>query len=160
MRSLSSMCFFLRARTYFSIVLQQTFPHCHKLGQMSQKITVGAGQVAQLLSSHVPLWRPGVHRFRSRVWTWHCLASHALAGVPHIKQRKMDMDVSSGPVFLSKKRRIGSRCQLRVNLPQKKKDHSQKLLSLRLFKCIPHLEAVTIIQYVNYILTCAACVFL
>ena len=31
------------------------------------------------------------------------------------------MGVSSGPVFLSKKRRIGS-SQLRVNLPQKKKE--------------------------------------
>ena len=29
------------------------------------------------------------------------------------------MDVSSGPVFLSKKRRIGDRCELRANLPQK-----------------------------------------
>ena len=36
--------------------------------------------------------------------------SHAVVGVPHIKKRKMSMDVSSGPVFLSKKRRIGSRC--------------------------------------------------
>ena len=34
--------------------------------------------------------------------------SHAVVGVPHIKQRKMGMDVSSGPVFLSKKRRISS----------------------------------------------------
>ena len=34
--------------------------------------------------------------------------SHAVAGIPHIKERKMDTDVSSGPVFLSKKRRIGS----------------------------------------------------
>ena len=36
------------------------------------------------------------------------LASHAVARVPHIKYRKMDTDVSSGPVLLSKKRRIGS----------------------------------------------------
>ena len=34
--------------------------------------------------------------------------SHAVVGVPHTKQRKMGMDVSSGPIFLSKKRRIGS----------------------------------------------------
>ena len=34
--------------------------------------------------------------------------SHALVGVPRIKQRKIGMDVSSGPVFISKKRRIGS----------------------------------------------------
>ena len=31
------------------------------------------------------------------------------------------MDVSSWPVFLSKKRKIGSRCQLRAERPQKKK---------------------------------------
>ena len=35
--------------------------------------------------------------------------SHAVVGVPHRKQRKMGMDVSSGPVFLRKKRKIG-RC--------------------------------------------------
>ena len=34
--------------------------------------------------------------------------SHAVVGVPHIKERKMGTDVTSGPVFLSKKRRIGS----------------------------------------------------
>ena len=31
------------------------------------------------------------------------------------------MDVSSGAIFLSKKRRIGGRCQLRANLPKTKK---------------------------------------
>ena len=36
--------------------------------------------------------------------------SHAVAGVPYIKYRKLGTDVSSGTVFLSKKRRIGSRC--------------------------------------------------
>ena len=35
----------------------------------------------------------------------------------------MGMDVSSGPVFLSKKRRIGSTCYLRADLPRKKKEH-------------------------------------
>ena len=52
--------------------------------------------------------RPGVRQFGSQVRTWHCLASHAVVGVPHIKRRKMGMDVSSGLVFLSEKRRIGS----------------------------------------------------
>ena len=41
---------------------------------------------------------------------WHHLASHAVVGIPHIKWRKRGRDVSSGPVFLSKKRRIGGRC--------------------------------------------------
>ena len=72
--------------------------------------TLGASPVAQRLSAHVPLGWPGVHQFRSRVQTWHGLAIHAVVGVPHRKERKMDMDVSSGLVFLSKKRRIGGRC--------------------------------------------------
>ena len=63
---------------------------------------VWAGLVAQQLSVHILLQQPGVCQFGSRVLTWHCLASHAVVGVPHIEQRKMGMDVSSGPVFLSK----------------------------------------------------------
>ena len=72
------------------------------------KITLGAGQVAQRLSAHVLLRQPGVRQFGSQVQTWHHLASHAVVGVPHIKWRKMGTDVSSGPIFLSKKRRVGS----------------------------------------------------
>ena len=53
---------------------------------------------------------PAATSTRTAKRTWHCLARHAVAGVPCIKQRKMGMDVSSGPVFHSKKRRIGSRC--------------------------------------------------
>ena len=49
------------------------------------KEEIGAGLVAQQLSAHVVLQWPGVHRFRSRVLTWQCLASHAVVGVPHIK---------------------------------------------------------------------------
>ena len=56
------------------------------------------------LSMHGPLQQPGVCQLGSWVLTWHHLASHAMVGIPHIKQRKMGMDVSSGPVFLSKKR--------------------------------------------------------
>ena len=33
----------------------------------------------------------------------HCLSSHAVAGVPHVKERKTGMEVSSGRVFFSKK---------------------------------------------------------
>ena len=40
----------------------------------------------------------------------HDSSSHAVVDVPHIKERKMGTDVSSGLVFLSKKRRIGGRC--------------------------------------------------
>ena len=45
----------------------------------------------------------------------------------------MGMEVISGPIFLSKKR-IGSRCWLRANLPQKKsflhQDSKRRLLCL------------------------------
>ena len=34
--------------------------------------------------------------------------SYAVLGIPRMKQRKMGMDVSSGPGFLIKKKRIGS----------------------------------------------------
>ena len=30
-------------------------------------------------------WVPGVRWFRSWVQAWHCLARHAVVGVPHIK---------------------------------------------------------------------------
>ena len=78
-----------------------------------------AGPVAQWLSWYILLRWPRVCQFGSQVRIWHHWSNHAVVGIPRIKQRKMGMDVSSGPVFLSKKRWIGSRCQLRVNLPQK-----------------------------------------
>ena len=53
--------------------------------------------------------RKAVHR-HSKNFMAPLGKSHAVGGVPCIKQRKMGTDVSSGPVFLSKKRRIGSRC--------------------------------------------------
>ena len=37
---------------------------------------------------------PRVHWFGSLVRTWHCLAQHAVVGVPQRKQRKMGTDVS------------------------------------------------------------------
>ena len=79
-----------------------------------------AGPVAQQLTVCILLWRPGVRWFRSWVWTRLQLAGHTVVGIPHMGWRKMGMDVSSGPVCLNKKRRIGS-SQLRANLPQKKK---------------------------------------
>ena len=63
----------------------------------------GAGLVAQWLSSHIPLLsRPGFASLAAG--RGHGIAWQANA----IKWRKMGMDVSSGPVSLSKKRRIGS----------------------------------------------------
>ena len=51
----------------------------------NEKVRPRAGLVVQRLGVHTPLRWPGVHQFGSRVQTWHCLASHAVAGVPHIK---------------------------------------------------------------------------
>ena len=65
------------------------------------KENVGAAPVAQWLISHILLWWPRGSPVRSR--PIRCLASHAVAGIPHVKQKRMGMDVSSGPVFLSKK---------------------------------------------------------
>ena len=55
------------------------------IGYFLKVIKVGAGPVAQWLSSHILLRWPGVHQFGSRVQTWHCLACHAVVSVPHIK---------------------------------------------------------------------------
>ena len=57
---------------------------------MSYKLKIEgqrAGPVAQWLSSHVLLGQPRVCPFGSPAQTWHCLASHAVVGVPHIKSR-------------------------------------------------------------------------
>ena len=79
-----------------------------------------AGPVAQWLSAHVPIQRPGVRWFRSRVQTWHCLESHAVVGPTYkveeewagmlaqgqsssAKRGELAADVSSGLIFLKKK---------------------------------------------------------
>ena len=71
----------------------------------------GAGLVAQRLSSQVLLLGRPVFAGSDLVADMAPLdKSHAVVGVSCIKWKKMGMDVTSGPVFLSKKRRIGSRC--------------------------------------------------
>ena len=77
--------------------------------RLKKKDILGAGPMVQWVSSHVPASAAWGLPVRFRVRTWHHLTSHAVGGVPHIKQRKMGTEVSSGPVFLSKKRRIGGR---------------------------------------------------
>ena len=63
----------------------------------------GAGLVAQRLSSHVPLWFAfGLAGLNPGWGPTHHLSSRAVAGIPHIKWKKMGTDVSSGPVFLKK----------------------------------------------------------
>ena len=74
----------------------------HKKGE------VRAGLVAQQLSPHVLLPWLRVCRFGSRGWIYAHLTSQAVAGVPHIKQRKMGMDVKSGLIFLKKKKKYGT----------------------------------------------------
>ena len=67
---------------------------------------------------------PSVRQFGSQVWTWHCLASPAVAGIPHIeksggrwawmlaqgqsssaKRGGLAADVSSGLIFLKNKKK-------------------------------------------------------
>ena len=76
-----------------------------------------AGLVVQWVSSCALLLWPTAHGFGSQVWTYVLLIKPCCGGVPHRKQRKMGTDISSGTIFLSKKRRISNRCQFRANLP-------------------------------------------
>ena len=89
--------------------------------RLEEQSSSGAGLVAQRLRSPVPLLSgPGFAG--SDPGCGHGTAWQPCCGRrPTYKNwRKMGTDVSSGPVFLSKKRRIGS-SYLRANLPQKKK---------------------------------------
>ena len=69
-----------------------------------KKLSCGARPLAHCLSSHVLLQRPGVHRFRSLVRTYTPLVK------PGCGRR---------PTYKAEEDRHG--CQLRANLPQKKK---------------------------------------
>ena len=79
--------------------------------------------MAQWLSSQILLRWPEVHRFGSRVWTWHRLASHSVVGIPHIKKStgRWAQMLAHSQSSSAKERRIGGGCELRANLPQKKK---------------------------------------
>ena len=64
---------------------------------------------------------PGVHWFRSRAQTYTLLIKPCCDRHSTDKVEEDGVDISSGPTFLSKKRRIGGRHQIRANLPQKNK---------------------------------------
>ena len=49
------------------------------------KKSQGAGPVVQQLSSHVPLWQPGVHWFGSWVWTYTMLVKSCCGRRPTYK---------------------------------------------------------------------------
>ena len=66
-----------------------------------------SGTVVKFAHSALTAWGSPVQILGADLCT--TLSSHTVADVPHIKQRKMGLDVRSGPVFLSKKRRIGGR---------------------------------------------------
>src|SRR3712207_5611432 len=69
----------------FTMVIFFSFSLLIKMHCFHYKNFLGVGLVAQRLSVHIQLRRPRVRWFRSQVQTWHCLASHAVVGVPHIK---------------------------------------------------------------------------
>ena len=62
--------------------------------------------VVQWLGSRTPFWLPGVHEFRSWVQTYTVLIKPCCGGIPYTKQRKVGIDVSSGPIFLTHKKDI------------------------------------------------------
>ena len=61
--------------------------------------------MAQWLSSCALLQQPEVCRFGSQVQTYVPLIKPCCGGVPHMEQRKMGTDVSSGPIFLTKNKK-------------------------------------------------------
>ena len=81
-----------------SILTHSSLLPCHSFKNIIQGL-------AQWRSGYVRTFCFGGPGFAGRILgsDWHFLASHAVAGIPHIKWRKMGMDVSSGPVFLSKR---------------------------------------------------------
>ena len=80
----------------------------HSYNWMTFKIYLkrgGPGGAAVKFACSASQW-PGVRRPGSRVRTWHHLACHGRH--PTYKVEEDGQDVSSGPGFLSKKRRNGS----------------------------------------------------
>ena len=81
----------------------------HERGQPS-------GVVVKFVISTLVAWDSLV---RILGWTYTLLIKPCCCGIPYTKQRKMGTDVSSGTIFVIKKRKTGNRCQLRDNLPHK-----------------------------------------
>ena len=76
-----------------------------------KKLMLGAGALAEWLSSCAPLWWPRVRRFGSWAWTYTPLIRPCCVSIPHTKWRKIGTDVSSATTFLKeKKSKIGDRC--------------------------------------------------
>ena len=84
------------------------FPACS--GFLKHTVSGRPGGAVIKLSSQFSFGSPGFASLVPRCGPVHHLSSHAVVGVPHIKRGKMGTDVSPGPIFLSKKRRIGGRC--------------------------------------------------
>ena len=86
------------------------------------KATRGAGLVTQWLSLHVPLQWPGVHWFRSRVWTYAPLGKPCCGRHPTYK---VEEDGHGGQLRTNlpqQKEEDWWQIQLRANLPKKKKE--------------------------------------
>ena len=79
-------------------------------GRKHIKIFSWASPVVWQLSSSVLLQRTPVHQFGSQAWTYTQIITSCCGRCPTYKIEEDDMNVSSGPIFLSKKRRIGRGC--------------------------------------------------
>ena len=90
--------------------------------------------MAQWLSLHVPLWQPGVCGFGSLIWTYSLFIKPCCGGIPHIKQRKTSIGVSSGQIFLKQKEKdwqqMLPRGQSSSPKKKKRKNFKQRDLSL------------------------------
>ena len=69
----------------------------------TKKKSRGASPMVEWLSLRAPHQQPRVHRFGSRAWTYTLLIKPCCGGIPYTKYRKIGTDVSSVPIFFTKK---------------------------------------------------------
>ena len=67
---------------------------CPRILIKSVKRGRASGSVIKFMCSALATW--GFAGSEPRHGPMHCLSSHAVAGIPHIKQRKVGVDLRSG----------------------------------------------------------------